>query len=148
MESETIMRTQDVFPMLDYEDGLAAMDWLTHAFGFQEVTRMLADDGRLSHGEMIAGVNGGHIMLASAPESYQSPKRLREQYSPAREWLAVPWVVDGVLVYVDDVDAHFARAKAAGATILTEPEDGFPARRYRAEDIEGHRWMFMQRPDG
>jgi uncharacterized glyoxalase superfamily protein PhnB len=44
-----------------------------------------------------------------------------------------------------DVDAHYRQAKSAGATILTEPEDGPPGRRYRAEDIEGHRWMFMQR---
>jgi uncharacterized glyoxalase superfamily protein PhnB len=54
-------------------------------------------------------------------------------------------VIDGVLVYVDDVDAHFKRAKQAGATILGELEDGFPGRRYRAEDLEGHRWMFLQR---
>jgi uncharacterized glyoxalase superfamily protein PhnB len=131
--------------MLTYEDGPAAMDWLAKAFGFREVTRMFGDDGRLSHGEMIAGVNSGHIMLASLPH-YENPNHLRLGYAPAREWLAVPWVVDGVLVYVDDVDAHFARAKAADARILTEPEDGFPARRYRVEDIEGHRWMFMQRP--
>lgn len=131
--------------MLAYEDGLAAMDWLTRAFGFQGVTRMLADDGKLSHGEMLAGACGGRVMLSNAPSGYQNPQRLRERYAPAREWLAVPWVMDGVLVYVDDVDAHFARAKAAGAAILTEPEDGFPARRYRTEDIEGHRWMFMQR---
>jgi uncharacterized glyoxalase superfamily protein PhnB len=48
-------------------------------------------------------------------------------------------------VYVDDIDAHFARAQAAGATMLSPIEDGFPGRRYRAEDLEGHRWMFMQR---
>ena len=132
--------------MLTYEDGLTAMDWLARAFGFREVTRMLGGDGKLSHGEMIAGLSDGHIMLANGPTGYQSPRRLRESYAAAREWLSVPWVVDGVLVYVDDVDAHFARAKAAGATILTEPEDGFPARRYRTEDIEGHRWMFMLRP--
>jgi uncharacterized glyoxalase superfamily protein PhnB len=46
-------------------------------------------------------------------------------------------------VYVADVDAHFERAKREGATILSELEDGFPGRRYRAEDLEGHRWMFM-----
>ena len=55
------------------------------------------------------------------------------------------WIIDGVLVYVDDVDAHYARAVAAGAGILSELEDGFPARRYRVEDVEGHRWMFMQK---
>jgi uncharacterized glyoxalase superfamily protein PhnB len=47
---------------------------------------------------------------------------------------------------VDDLDAHFERAKAAGATILSEPEDVPEAgiRHYRAEDLEGHRWMFSQ----
>jgi uncharacterized glyoxalase superfamily protein PhnB len=55
-------------------------------------------------------------------------------------------VIDGVHVYVDDIDAHFARAQAAGATVLSAIEDGPPGRRYRAEDLEGHRWMFMQRP--
>jgi PhnB protein len=53
-------------------------------------------------------------------------------------------VIDGVLVHVDDVDAHFERAKEAGATILTEPEDTANGRLYRAEDLEGHRWMFSQ----
>jgi uncharacterized glyoxalase superfamily protein PhnB len=57
----------------------------------------------------------------------------------------VPWIVDGVLVYVDDVDAHYDRAKKAGATILSPLEDGGHGRRYRAEDLEGHRWMFMER---
>jgi uncharacterized glyoxalase superfamily protein PhnB len=50
-----------------------------------------------------------------------------------------------VLVYVDDIDDHYKRAKDAGANILSEPEEGPPGRRYRAEDLEGHRWMFMQR---
>jgi len=58
----------------------------------------------------------------------------------------VPYVIDGVLVEVDDVDEHFERARAAGATILSEPEDvpDFGVRHYRAEDPEGHRWMFSQ----
>ena len=51
-----------------------------------------------------------------------------------------PYVIDGVLVYVEDVESHFEKAKAAGATILSPLEGG----RYRAEDLEGHRWMFMQ----
>jgi uncharacterized glyoxalase superfamily protein PhnB len=59
----------------------------------------------------------------------------------------VPWIIDGVLVYVTDVEGHFAQAKAAGATILSRIEEGPPGRRYRAEDLEGHRWFFMQRDD-
>jgi hypothetical protein len=50
-----------------------------------------------------------------------------------------------VLVYVDDVGEHYARAKAAGAVILSEPEDGPTARRYRVEDLEEHPWVFMAR---
>jgi uncharacterized glyoxalase superfamily protein PhnB len=54
-------------------------------------------------------------------------------------------VIDGVHVYVEDVDKHFARAKEAGATILSEPSDQPPGdRHYRAEDLEGHRGMFSQ----
>lgn len=51
----------------------------------------------------------------------------------------------GVLVYVDDVASHCERAKQAGAHILSEPEGGFPGPRYRVEDVEGHRWMFVER---
>jgi PhnB protein len=53
--------------------------------------------------------------------------------------------VDGVHVYVDDVDAHFARAQEGGARILSAVEDtSFGDREYRVEDLEGHRWMFAQ----
>lgn len=57
----------------------------------------------------------------------------------------MPWIIDGVMVLVDDLDAHFERAKAAGAAILSKIEDGPPGRRYRAEDLEGHRWFFLER---
>lgn len=138
------MTHQAVVPMLDYEDGPAAMDWLAEAFGFEEQTRLLDDEGRVSHGEMRAG--GGLIMLASVIPGYESPRRHREHCAAAAEWSKVSWVVDGVLVYVTDVDAHFARAKRAGATILSEPEDAPYGRLYRVEDVEGHRWMFLQPP--
>jgi uncharacterized glyoxalase superfamily protein PhnB len=46
---------------------------------------------------------------------------------------------------VDDVDAHFKKAKENGAEILSEIEDGFPGKRYRCADIEGQRWMFMEK---
>ena len=50
-----------------------------------------------------------------------------------------------VLVYVDDVASHFEQAGEAGATLLTAIEDGpGGSRLYRAEALEGHRWMFMQ----
>jgi uncharacterized glyoxalase superfamily protein PhnB len=133
-----------VVPMISYEDGAAALDWLARAFGFRERTRMLGPDGTLAHGEMDAG--DGVIMLASPTRDYESPSRHREHCPAARRWSAVRFIVDGVLISVDDVEAHYTRAKAAGAVILSELEDSpFSGRRYRAEDLEGHRWMFVQR---
>jgi len=130
--------------MLSYEDGAAAIDWLVQAFGFEERERWADDDGTIVHAELDAG--GSTIMLATPTPDYLSPKRIRELSAEARKMYEVPYVIDGVLVEVDDVDAHFERAKAAGATILSEPEDvpEVGVRHYRAEDPEGHRWMFSQ----
>ena len=132
-----------VIPMIAYEDGFAALDWLAQAFGFRELTRMTSADGRLAHGEMEAG--NGLIMIASPTPDYEGPLKHRTYCERAQRWSTVPWVIDGVLVYVADIDAHYAQAKEKGARILSELEDGPPARRYRAEDLEGHRWMFMAR---
>jgi PhnB protein len=110
--------------MTSYEDGIAALKWLGTAFGFRETARLTTPDGRLSHGEMEAG--DGLIMLACPTPCYRSPKHHRELCEQARKWSDVPWIIDGVLVYVDDLDGHFTRAKAAGATILSAIEEGFP----------------------
>lgn len=133
-----------VTPMLAYENGVAALEWLAKAFGFREVNRMTGSDGRLAHGEMDTG--DGIIMMATPSPDYEGPARHREHCDAARKWSVVPWVVDGVLVYVDDVQRHYEEAKEEGANILSEPESGSHGTLYRVEDIEGHRWMFMQRP--
>lgn len=138
--------TPSVIPMISYEDGIRALEWLASAFGFRETARRTTPDGRLSHGEMRAG--HGLIMLASPTPEYRGPKRHREACEQARRWSTVPWIIDGVLVYVDHLERHLARAKSAGATILSEIEDGPPGRRYRAEDLEGHRWFFFEKDDG
>ncbi len=138
------MSYPDVIPMIAYENGPAAMDWLARAFGFRERARMVAEDGRLSHGEMETG--SGVIMLATPSPHYHGPSRHREECEQAALWSEVPYIIDGVLVYVDDVDRHYKTARAGGATILSELEAGMDGKRYRAEDLEGHRWMFIQRP--
>ena len=132
----------DVIPMMAYENGPAAMDWLAKAFGFRERERRV-ENGRLTHGEMEAG--GAVIMMATPSLHYHGPKRHREECESARAWHDVPYIIDGLLVYVDDVDAHFDRAKVAGATILSPVETSPDGKRYRAEDLEGHRWMFVER---
>lgn len=129
--------------MLAYEDGPAAMDWLVNAFGFREIERQVDSEGRLGHGDLETG--SGHVLLATPSPHYVGPRKLAASSDTVARYLEVPYVVDGVLVYVDDLDAHFERARTAGARILTEIESGGPGRRYRAEDLEGHRWMFMER---
>jgi uncharacterized glyoxalase superfamily protein PhnB len=133
----------DVVPMLTYADGPAAMDWLVAAFGFEEQTRWLDEEGRVGHGELRAG--GGLVMIASTNVDYEGPTAHRSHCPQADAWLRSPYVVDGVLVYVDDIDAHHDRAVAAGAPTLSGIEEGGPGRLYRTEDLEGHRWMFLQR---
>jgi uncharacterized glyoxalase superfamily protein PhnB len=132
-----------VVPMIAYEDGTAAMDWLIEAFGFVEADRRTSPDGALTHGELEVG--DGLIMLATPTPDYQGPKHHRENCDVARKWSKVPYIIDGVLVQVDNVQAHCERARAVGAVILSEPETTDDGRRYRAEDLEGHRWMFEEK---
>jgi uncharacterized glyoxalase superfamily protein PhnB len=132
-----------VVPMLSYEDCATAADWLANAFGFREHERYADDTGRVTHVTMSSG--DGVVMIGWPGPDYESPKHHADNCESARRWLEVPYVVDGVLVQVDDVDAHCERAREAGARILSEPEDqSFGDRHYRVEDLEGHRWMFAQ----
>lgn len=117
-----------VIPYLLYEDSDAALDFLTSAFGFTEKLRMTDDDGRVNHAEVQLG--DGVVMLGTPGEDYKNPKRLGGK-------------TQSVYVYVDDVDAHFERARSAGAKIVREPEDQFYGdRNYGVEDPEGHEWYF------
>jgi uncharacterized glyoxalase superfamily protein PhnB len=138
---------QTIVPFIAYEDAAAAIDWLTDAFGFRENTAARYMDGdTVTHAEMDVG-DGSVVYLASPSPDYQSPRRHRETCAAAARWSDNPWVIDGHLIHVDDVDAHHAQARAAGALILREPEnaEAAGARLYSAEDLEGHRWMFEQR---
>jgi len=122
----------EISPYVYYEDGSAAMDWLIRVFGFEETVRMPNEDGSLGHGELKLG--DGRVMLGAPGGDYQSPNSRGGRGTA------------GVHVYVDDVDAHFERAKAGGAKISMEPTDQeYGDRRYDAEDLEGHNWFFAKR---
>lgn len=136
-------QTQQIFPMLAYEDGLAAMDWLCRVFGFTEKTRMLDDNGILVHGEITMG--NEIIMIASPTPDYQSPKHHRQVCPATAKAYQVPYVINGILVFVNEIEEHFQTAKQNGATILSTLETGGLGLTYRAEDVEGQRWMFIQR---
>jgi uncharacterized glyoxalase superfamily protein PhnB len=137
--------TQRIIPMMAYEDAAAAIDWLCEAFGFTERgERYIMEDGTVGHAELQLG--GDIVMLATPNREYQSPKTHRQTCEAAARWLDNPYAIDGVHVEVDDVDAHYDRALAAGANVLRPPEEpGIGFRIYTVEDLEGHRWMFAQK---
>lgn len=128
--------------MPTYEDVGAASEWLCAAFGFRETRRFTNRDGVVTTA-ILEGPAGGTVMPGWIGPEYRAPRRHRETCEEARRWSETPYIVDGVLVTVDDADSHCRRSRAAGAVILSEPEDAPPGRLYRAEDPEGHRWMFL-----
>jgi uncharacterized glyoxalase superfamily protein PhnB len=121
---------QTITPYLLYEDVDAALSFLAKAFGFKEVLRYTGEEGYVNHAEMRLG--DGKIYLGDPGEQYRNPKKLGNE-------------TVGISVLVEDVDAHFERAKAAGADIREEPADQpYGERRYAAVDPEGHEWFFAQ----
>lgn len=141
MENHIVIPT--VIPVLSYQDGLRAMDWLVQVFGFEKNERMIDDAGILVHGELQTG--NGIIVLATPAPAYESPAHHRTHCKRAQKWSEVPWIINGVLVYVDDVETHDQYMKVSNVTLLPEIEEGTLGRRYRVEDLEGHRWFFIER---
>ena len=116
-----------------YKDPKAALQWLENAFGFEPSMIILGPNDELMHSEMRFG--DGIVMVAG-------------EYTSAHK---SPRSIDGVntqTVHVqlnEDIDAHCARARKAGAVIQTEPTTQFYGdRTYRAVDPEGHIWSFGQ----
>lgn len=136
--------TQRIVPFIGYEDAVRAIEWLSEAFGFEEHRdSRYEEDGVITHAEL--NLEGATIYM-STPRGYASPRSIREESELARRAYDSPWVIDGHFVEVNDVDAHYDRAVAAGATILHGVEEpGYGYRVYSAEDLEGHRWMFGQK---
>jgi uncharacterized glyoxalase superfamily protein PhnB len=120
---------QTVTPYLLYEDGEAAIEFLTHAFGFHEVDRSIGGAGGL-HAELETPKDG-RIYLGQPPGDFRNPARVGR--------------TSHVYVLVDGVDQHYERAKAAGAQIIEELTDlPFGHRRYGCADPQGHEWYFAQ----
>ena len=132
---------------LYYQDAARAIDWLCKAFGFEVRLKVEGEGGRIEHSELVLG--DGLIMVGGSGRADPG----REGY---QSLLKSPAEVGGgntqsLAVFVDDADAHCARARAAGAEIVREPrtddygDDYWSDRTYGAKDPEGHLWWFMQR---
>ena len=127
---------------LFYDDASAAIDWLCKAFGFVVRLRVDGEDGSVVHSELEFGE--GLVMVGSknADKHHQSPASLGGANT------------QNLCVQVEDCDAHYARARAAGARIYHEPQvtdygaEYWSDKGYGALDLEGHRWYFAQRLRG
>jgi uncharacterized glyoxalase superfamily protein PhnB len=130
-----------------YDDAGAAIDWLCKAFGFEVRLKVEGDGGRIEHSELIFGEGLVGVSSAGGGEKAWKQKMASPRALGGRNTQCIG-------IHVDDVDAHCARARAAGATIFYEPEttdygdDYWADRSYGAIDPEGHHWWFMQRVRG
>ena len=130
-----------ITPVVFYRDPKAALKWLEAAFGFETSMLVTDDAGRVGHAEMSFGEGRIGVGEEFGAEGLLGPAKMR---SPAS--------LDGVgtqfirVELADGVDAHCAKAEAAGARITQRPADQFyGARVYRALDLEGHVWNFDQK---
>src|ERR1700719_4382074 len=120
-----------VVPELVYQDVAAAMDWLSSVFGFREILRHTLGDGQVDHADMDTG-RGGVVMLTTAEAGRRSPADDAH-------------VCKKLIVFVDDIDQHFAAVEKAGAETLHAPVDKpWGLRQYVVRDREGHMWEFSQ----
>ena len=116
-----------VFPSLRYKDPRKAIDWLEQAFGFKPHAVHEDDDGTVVHAELSFG-DDGMVMLGADRDDDKFGSHA------GQAWL---------YVVIDDPDAHYAQAKAAGAEIIRELEDqDYGSRDYSARDPEGNLWSF------
>ncbi|HTH71585.1 MAG TPA: VOC family protein [Candidatus Saccharimonadales bacterium] len=133
-----------VIPMLAYADAAAAADWICRAFGFRETERFADRSGTVTD-VVLERPDGATVLVGHPNDAYEGPRKHADHCAVAARWLDRPVIVDGLVVYVDDLEAHHAAAAAAGARIISGLETNPLQRQYRVEDLEGHRWMFATR---
>lgn len=120
MRSNRSIPDTQIIPELSYPDIESAADWLCKAFGFRK--RLVIGDHRIQ-----LEFGSGALIVRKGP--------------PVRDEAAS----HAVMMRVEDVDAHYARATAAGAFTAGAPVSyPYGERQYRAEDLAGHSWVFTQ----
>jgi uncharacterized glyoxalase superfamily protein PhnB len=130
---ETIKSTQTFYPAMRFVDADRAIAWLRDAFGFEVAACYRDDDGVVVHAELR--FKNGLIMLGNERDNdypVHAPKAGGELTGSV--YVAVP---------AEEIDAHYERAKRAGARIFRELRDTeYGSREYSAYDCEGHGWSF------
>lgn len=124
---------QPVIPLRVYEDMVAAQRFLVDVFGLREGRLVRDASGRPFHAEVHAGDSVIWIHRVDLQHGLVSARSLPAQPG-------------GLVVFVDDVDAHYRHAKDAGARIDSPPTDQpYGQREYAARDLEGNLWYFATR---
>lgn len=131
MDKPKLTTETEIIPYIFYRDVPAALGWLARAFGFTEEMRHKTPSGM--HAQMRFG--GRRIMMGTGGKDWRME-------SPGGAGSATT----GIFIYLPDVDAHYARAQAAGAEIVQPPHDEDYGRTYTARDLDGHPWFFTTPP--
>jgi uncharacterized glyoxalase superfamily protein PhnB len=121
--------TDTVLPHVVYQNVSEAITWLTETFGFSEHYRY-GDPKEPSGAQMHLGQ--AWIMLESARGGRASPRQLG-------------YGTQSLTVFVDDVEAHFQKAKSAGAKVVEDLHiTEYGEQQYGVEDLDGHHWLFSK----
>ena len=132
MSSQSVGST--IIPGMRYRDAPAAIDWLCNAFGFEKHLVVPGENNTIAHAQLNFG--GGMIMLGSIKDNEFGKLMKQPDEIGGAE-------TQSCYVVVSDCDAHYARAKAAGAQILIDIHDEeYGGRGYACRDLEGHMWYF------
>lgn len=115
---------KDIYASMRYRDAQAAIDWLERAFGFSRHVVYDEPDGTVAHAELRYG--DGLVMLGSW-------RGEDDHRRPGQGW---------AYVAVDDLDAHYSRARSEGAEIVDQPQTQDYGSFYSARDPEGNLWSF------
>jgi len=126
-----------IIPTLRYQDCVKAIDWLCATFGFEEHLVVPNEIGGITHAQLVCGT--AMIMLGDGHRDADDPVgRLNKS----------PLQLDGcntagIYMIVEDVDAHYEKARTAGAEIVLDIVDqDYGGREYSCKDLEGHLWSF------
>lgn len=123
-----------IIPGMRYRDAPAAIEWLCQAFGFEKHLVIPGENGTIVHAQLSFG--NGMIMLGSGMDN-EFARLLTHPDEIDRVETQTPYLI------VEDADAHYAQAKAAGAEILVEIKtEHYGGRGYTCRDPEGHIWSF------
>jgi uncharacterized glyoxalase superfamily protein PhnB len=118
-----------IHPSLHYRDASAAIAFLERAFGFETKERHDNPDGTVAHCEL--GLGGDVVMVGTGPEGLQD---VPDDFRAARV---------GIYLTIQDLEAHYERARAAGADVVRDLQDTeYGSREYTARDAEGIHWHF------